>query len=493
MTTTPEPAAPTAPPSTHSTEAPGPHPERPGYRHRWVILYLVLAGEVVDLVDSTIVTIAAPTIRGELGGSPSTMQWYLAAYTLAFAVALVTCARLGDILGRKTMFIAGMAGFTCMSLLCGVAVSPEMLIGCRVLQGLFGAVMIPQGLALIKAAFPPAEISKAFTAFGPVMGLSAVLGPILAGVLLDANLFGTGWRMIFLVNIPVGVLALLGAARYMPQLRPSDHAQRLDPVGVGLLTVASAMLIYPLVQGHELGWPIWTFALMACSLLVFALFVLSERRSADPVIEPSLFRNRAFTGGLVVILTMFVAFTGFILVFNLFTQLGLGFGPLHAGLTMVPWSVGIAIGAGLSGAWLGPAYGRQVLHAGFLVVAAGLVGVWLTLQLCAGGVTAWDMVPALLVSGLGSGLIFAPMFDIILAGVGDREVGSASGLLTAFQQYGGAIGVAVVGTIFFELLPAHLFLGSMKAVSLIAAALFCVSFCSAFLLPKHARQDPGTT
>ncbi|MGH3472161.1 MAG: MFS transporter [Nocardioidaceae bacterium] len=460
-----------------------------GLPHRWIILFLVLAAEVVDLVDSTIVNIAAPSIRRELGGSDSTMQWFLAAYTLAFAIGLVTSARIGDIVGRKTMFLIGMGGFTCASLLSGLAMSPEMLIGTRTIQGLFGAVMIPQGLAIIKAAFPPKELGKAFTMFGPVMGLAAVLGPVIAGVLLNADLFGTGWRMIFLINVPVGVLAFVEAVRYLPTLRLPGQRVRLDPLGTVLITVACALLIYPLVQGHELGWPLWTFAMIAGSLLVLALFGLNERRSADPLIEPTLFRNRAFTGGLAVIMTMFVAMMGFILVFNLFTQLGLGYSPLRAGLAMVPWALGISIGAGLAGAWLGPKYGRKVLHGGLLVVSVAMVGVWYTVHSQGAGLTVWDLAPAMLVAGCGSGLVFAPMFDIILAGVNEREVGSASGVLNAFQQFGGALGVAVVGTLFFELLPHHLFVGSMEAVTITSMALFLVSFACAFLLPKYARPQ----
>ncbi len=460
-----------------------------GHPRRWIILFLVLAAEVVDLVDSTIVNIAGPTIQRELGGSDATLQWFLAAYTLAFAISLVTSARIGDIVGRKTMFLIGMAGFTTASLLCGLAVSPGMLIGCRAVQGLFGAVMIPQGLALIKAAFPPAEIGKAFSAFGPVMGLSAVLGPVIAGVLLSADLFGTGWRMIFLINVPIGVVAFFGAIAYLPQLRLPGKPARLDPLGVVLVTAASALLIYPLVEGHQLGWPLWIFAMMACSAVVFGLFARNERRSPDPMIEPSLFRNGAFTGGLAVILTMFVAMIGLMLCFNLYTQLGLGFTPLHAGLALVPWSLGIAIGAGLAGGWLGPKYGRRTLQAGLLIVVVGMALLWSTLELMDGSVGAWDLAPATLVAGIGSGLVFAPMFDIILAGVNDREVGSASGVLSAFQQFGGAIGVAVIGTIFFELIPAHVFTGSMEAVVLVCAALFLLSFGCSFLLPRFARRE----
>jgi EmrB/QacA subfamily drug resistance transporter len=461
----------------------------PLYRHRWIVLFLVLAAEVMDLVDATIVNIAAPSIRTELGGSASTMQWFLAAYTLAFAVALVTCGRLGDIFGRKAMFLTGAVGFTTASLICGVAQSPEMLIGSRVLQGLFGAVMIPQGLALIKAVFPPDEIGKAFAAFGPVMGLSAVAGPVVAGVLLDADLWSTGWRMIFFINLPLGIAAVVGAVRFMPTLRPDDRSARLDPLGTALLTAASAALIYPLVQGHDLGWPAWTFAMMAGALALFGLFFWNERRSADPIIEPTLFRNRGFTAGLAVITSFFVAMMGLMLVFNLYTQAGLHYSPLKAGLAFVPWSFGIAVGAAAAGGYFGPKYGRHVLHTGIAVLIVGMGAFWWTIDAHGLAATVWDFAPATFVAGLGCGAVFAPLFDIILADINEREVGSASGVLTAMQQFGGAIGVAVVGTLFFELLPTHAFVDSMKTVTWVSAALFALSFALAFLLPKRAREE----
>ncbi|HET6625479.1 MAG TPA: DHA2 family efflux MFS transporter permease subunit [Nocardioidaceae bacterium] len=476
---------------TTTTTSPGGGLERAaaGYPHRWKVLAVVLIADVMDLVDATVANLAGPSIREDLGGGQSTLQWVLAAYTLTFAVGLITSSRAGDLFGRRRLFLVGMVGFTVASLACGLAPSAGLLIASRVAQGFFGAVMIPQGLAMVKSAFPPDELQKAFIPFGPVMGLSAVLGPLLAGVLLDADLFGTGWRMVFLINIPVGVVAAVLAFRYLPEVEHRSSTVRLDPLGTVLLTVASAMLIYPLVQGHELDWPAWSFAMMAGSLVVFAGFVWNERRTAHPVIEPTLFRHRGFVAGLLFITAFFVAMTGFMLIFNLYVQIGLGYEPLHAGLVMSPWAIGIAIGAVLSGALLGPRFGRRVLHAGLVVLGIGLVGLWWTVGHFGLGISGWDFVPATLVAGVGTGLIFAPLFEIILADLSDDEAGTGSGLLNAVQQFAGAVGVAVLGTLFFELLPGAGFVDSMRTVIWVALGCYALTFATAFLLPKRARED----
>src|SRR4051794_5540416 len=201
-----------------------------GYQYRWMVMAVVIIADVMDLLDATIANLAGPSIRAELGGGASTLQWVLASYTMAFAIGLVVSARVGDLVGRRPMFIIGMAGFTAASLLSGLAPTVGLLIAARVLQGLFGAVMIPQGLAMVKQSFHPDDLQKAFIPFGPVMGLAAVLGPILAGVLLSADLFGTGWRMIFLINVPVGVVGTALSIRYLPETERNTTI-RLDVVG----------------------------------------------------------------------------------------------------------------------------------------------------------------------------------------------------------------------------------------------------------------------
>jgi EmrB/QacA subfamily drug resistance transporter len=469
------------------------------YRWRWAALFVILAAEVMDLLDALVTTIAGPSIQRDLGATETLIQWLGAGYILAMAVGLLTGGRLGDIFGRRRMFMLGAAGFVAASLMCALAQSPEVLIGARVLQGLFGAVMLPQGLGIIKEVFPPKEIGAAFGAFGPVMGLSAVGGPILAGYLVDADILGTGWRMIFLINLPLGLLALLGAAKFLPATR-LGKALRVDLPGVLIFSIAAAMLVYPLVQGRELGWPTWTFALMAGSMLVFLLFAWYEarrhRRGGDPLVVPSLFRKRAFTGGLIVGLAFFSAMIGLSLVFNLYIQIGLHYSPFKAGLSGTPQAVGMVIGFVAANAGLMEKLGRRLMHTGLAIMTVGVIVFALTLNAAGIGVTPWQLAPALAVCGLGMGLLMAPFFNTVLAGVEPHETGSASGALTAIQQLGGALGIAILGTLFFNNLhfgqfgPEQAsFASAMQLVLRLEIGLLALTFLATFLLPMKPLPE----
>jgi EmrB/QacA subfamily drug resistance transporter len=474
--------------------------EPPAYRWRWVALFVILAAEVMDLLDALVTTIAGPSIRRDLGGADSMIQWLGAGYTLAMAVGLITGGRLGDLYGRKRMFMIGAGGFAAMSALCAVSTNPTMLITARVLQGLFGAVMLPQGLGMIKEMFNPKEMAAAFGAFGPVMGLSAVGGPILAGWLVSADFFGSGWRMIFLINIPLGIAAVLGAAKFLPRSTTS-HASKIDLVGVLIMSASAFLIVYPLVQGRDLGWPAWTFVAMALSLVGFGGFYLHTRRvsarGGDPLVTPSLFTKRAFTGGLIAGMTFFSGLVGFGLVFSLYLQIGLGYSPLAAGLAGAPQAAGMVIGFIVASAGLTAKLGRRLLHVGLAVMVAGVAGFAVILHAAGtAGVGVWQLSPALAVTGFGMGLVMAPFFDIILAGVEPHEMGSASGTLQAVQQLGAALGIAVLGTVFFHVLrvgprgpvPVTVQHGMQWALW-IEAGLVAVTFAAAFLLPKRAREE----
>src|ERR1700742_1707940 len=259
---------------------------------RWVILALVLAAECMDLLDGTVVNVAAPTIRAQLHTSASGLQWIIGGYALAFAIGLITGGRLGDIYGRKRLFVIGALGFVAASVAAAFSVSSEMLIGCRMAQGFAAAMLIPQGLGIVRDVFAPGEQASAFAVFGPVIGLSAVLGPIIGGTLIAANALGSGWRLIFLVNLPLGLIAALGAARVMPESR-APRPPRLDIVGTLICAAGMGLLIYPLIQGREAGWPVWTYVMIAGSAAAFGTLVLWSRRmrgaGRDPLIEARIF------------------------------------------------------------------------------------------------------------------------------------------------------------------------------------------------------------
>jgi EmrB/QacA subfamily drug resistance transporter len=452
------------------------------------VLVVVVIADVMDLLDSTIANLAGPSIRADLGGSGTTLQWVLAAYTTTFAIGLVTSGRLGDLLGRRRLFLAGMVGFTLASLACGLAPGVAFLVTARAVQGLAGAVVIPQGLALVKVVFPPAQLRRALIPFGPIMGLATVAGPVLAGWLLALDLFGSQWRAIFLINVPIGIAAAALGWFVLPRRAGEDPSLRLDVAGVGLLTLASLLLIVPLVEGREYGWPGWSRLMLVGAVVALALFVVSERRSRHPVITPSLFRRRSFVVGLVVTGAFFASFTGFQLAFNLLLQLGLGWSPLDTGLALIPWALGLAVAIGLGGAVLAERLGRSCVQLGLAVGVLGLLGLWWTLAHVRGGLTAWTTTPALAVIGFGSGLVFVPLFDYVLGDAAADEVGSGSGMLNAVQQFAAALGFAALGTVFFARAEAGSVLAGAELVIAIAAALVGAFLVWALLGLRRAER-----
>jgi EmrB/QacA subfamily drug resistance transporter len=455
------------------------------------VLVVVFVADLMDMLDSTIANLAGPSIRADLGGDETTLQWVLAAYTVTFALGLVTAGRLGDLVGRRRMFLIGMAGFTLASLACGLAPGVGWLITARAVQGLFGSMMIPQGFALLTVVFPPDKLRQAFVPFGPIMGLASVGGPILAGWLLDVNVFGSEWRSIFLINVPIGIVAWLLGWRYLPRHTGEDRSTRLDVTGVTLLTLASALLIIPLVEGRELGWPTWSYVMMAGSSVALALFVVSERRSTHPVIAPSLFRKRSFVVGLVVVAGFFAAQNGFLLAFNLLLQLGLHWSPLDSGLALIPWALGSAVAVGLAGAVLVAKLGRATLQLGLGCAAVGLIALCWTIVVSHDHLTAMALTPALLAIGFGTGLVGVPIFEYVLGDSTPAEVGTGSGMLNAVQQFASAIGFAALGTVFFATANhggAGAYDEAGVLVSALAAALFLITLLLVGLLPKQPRS-----
>jgi EmrB/QacA subfamily drug resistance transporter len=456
---------------------------------RWFVFAVVIAANIMDLMDATIVNVAGPSIRAALGGGASTLQWLPAGYTLAFAVFLITGARLGDIFGRRRLFLIGSSGFTVMSAACSVAPSMGVLIVFRVLQGSFGALMIPQGFGMLKEVFAEDEMSKVFGAFGPMMGLSILAAPILAGALVEANLWGIGWRLVFLINVPIGIVAFAGAVRVLPRT-VAHPGIRLDTVGMVLIGAALTAIIYPLIQGRADSWPAWAFVSLGAGVVLLGTFVRWDRRSqGDPLIEPGLLSNRTYTSGILVALAFFGAFGGLLLCVSLFGQLGEHWSPIHAGLTLMAMVVGMIIGMGAGFALVGR-LGRRLLHLGVAIVAAGTVCLALTVT---GARTAstLDLAPGLFLIGVGAGSSIGQLFDFILAGVSMDQVGSASGVLEAVQQLSSALGVAVLGTIFFSAFGHHLPTHAIAITAWACLAPIAVTFLLLFKLPMHAREPQG--
>jgi EmrB/QacA subfamily drug resistance transporter len=465
------------------------------YRNRWLILAVVLAAECMDLIDSTVVNVAAPLISHDFHSSTTSLQWIVGGYPLAIAVGLILGGRLGDLVGRKTMFILGTSGFVVASTLCGLAPGAGVLIFARLLQGSFAAMMLPQGFGVLREVFPEDERQAAFAVFGPVIGLSAVFGPIIGGSLIDWNLFGSHWRLVFLVNVPIGIAAIAGAVKLLPPSLP-ERGTKLDLLGTALVTVFAVALVYPLIQGRELGWPWWTYASMVGGVAVLGLFALQQRHrervGVAPLVLPSIFSHRGYTAGLLFATIFFGGMGGTLLCSTLFLQIGQGFSPIHAALCTVPLPVGLIIGAGLSGGLLGPKFGRLVIQAGVAVAAAGWVLVVIALR-GQSTIGFLALLPGLLDAGIGLGLVVAPMFDTILASVTDPESGSASGVLNAGQQLATSIGVAVFGTIFFDtlsykVLGAH-FHRALSYTLQIEVGLSILMLLISPLLPRFARVE----
>ena len=481
-----------------------------GRKWRWVAFGTVVTAAVMDLLDSTIAQVAAPTIRTELGGSYAVIEWVTAAYALAMAVGLLTGGRLGDIFGRRRMLLTGMAGFVLASAACAAAQNAAELIGARAVQGLLGAVMLPQVFGLIRDMFAAHEMGKAFGVYGPVMGLSAMLGPIASGGLISLDVLGTGWRAIFAVNVPVGLAALALGFRTLPKAAHTDGTDgtdstdgtgrparggRLDLPGALLAGAAMFGLVFPLAQGRSLGWPAWLFAMMAGAVLALAGFgwyqVRRQRAGRDPLVEPSVFRHRPYLAGIVFSVVFTGSLGGIVMIFNVFLQNGLGFTPWHSAVTTAPWAAGAFVGSAIGGIAMAR-LGRRVLHAGLVVEAAGLAGVYAVLRMAGGGVSTVDLLAPMVIGGIGMGMVFVPLFDIVMAGVRPQEMGSASGVLQTVNSLGMSLGIAGIGAIFFALAGGHgqhvpVYLQAAEWTALATVVLLAGSFVIGFWLPRRAR------
>jgi len=451
----------------------------------WLTLLIVLIADGLDLIDATITNIAAPSIVADIGGGPALVKWLGAAYALALGSMLVLGGRLGDRYGQRRVFLVGMAGFTLASAAAGLALDPAVLIAARVVQGGFGALLIPQGMAIMTKTFSREALAKAFAAFGPMLGIFAVGGPILGGFLIDANLLGLGWRPVFLVNVVLGVLGLLLAVRVLPTV-PADRSARIDVVGSVLLAGAMFGLLFGLVEGSTDGWTAVPDLSLVVAAVLAAAFTRRQLTTAAPLITPSLFTHRGFTSGLVTGLLVFAAFNGLMYVISLYFQLGLGYSPLHAALSLLPLTAGIILGAGACMA-LVTRLGRTLVLAGLLASASGTGLLLLVVRTAGLGATWWQLALVTLLIGAGAGTCFGSIFDTALGDIAPDEAGAASGSLSAVQQIAAGVGSAAVTSVYFGHLATSQ--ASAMTVSLVVVlGITALCLLAVPLLPRKAAE-----
>lgn len=426
-----------------------------GVPGRWLILGIVLTAVFMQILDTTITLVAIPQIQRSLNASFGEIQLVVAGYALSFACVLITAGRLGDTYGRKKMFLLGMVGFTAMSGLCGAAPNALTLVLARFAQGLCSGLMLPQVLSIIQVSFPNRERPKAFAIYGAAFGLATVTGPILGGALIKLNAWNTDWRSIFYVNLPIGIIALILG---VPKIRESfaPKAQKLDIWGAVVVTVGVLLLVLPLVVGRDQGWPAWTYAMLAASAPVLLYFLwfearITKRPNTSPLVRTTLFRQRSFSVGLVLSLVFFAGLPAFFFTYYLTMQVGLAYSPVKAASASLAFAIPLAAGAGRSAAIV-KRIGTWILLVGVVLLLIGMAGVIATVHWAGAGLSGYDLLPAFVFGGAGTGLFLAPCINVILAGIRPEDAGAASGVLSTLQQIGSALGIAVIGIIFFGLL-----------------------------------------
>jgi EmrB/QacA subfamily drug resistance transporter len=427
-------------------------PARPRWTEsRWLPLPVVLAGTFMVVLDFFIVNVALPSMQSELGASDTAIEWVVAGYALTSAIFVITAGRLGDRFGRRRMFSIGLALFTLASAACGVAGTPFELVLARLLQGVGAALLTPNVLSIIGVLYSGADRVRALSVYGTVMGLAAVGGQLIGGALIAADPAGLGWRSCFLINLPIGIAALVLAPRVISESRQSV-APGLDKRGTLLATAALTAVVLPLLEGRQHGWPIWTWLSLALAPVLVAGFVVHQRRVArrggSPLIDMTLFGNRSFSAGLLTQLCFWEGQASFFVVLALYLQNGRGLHPLPAGLVFTILAAAY-VAASMRAPALTARYGRAVIAAGAVVLASGHALLLAAVADIGVSGSLFALVPGLVLVGAGMGLVLAPLASTILQSLEPERAGAASGMLTTMQNVGNAIGVAVTGVIFF--------------------------------------------
>ncbi|RIJ55207.1 MFS transporter [Clavibacter phaseoli] len=495
-------------------------------RRAWQALIVLLAGMFIALLDTTIVNVALPTIRTSLDASESTLSWIISGYALAFGLALIPAGRLGDRYGHKWVFVTGIALFTLASLACGVAQDDLQLVIARVVQGLAGGLFVPAVTAFIQLLFPPQARGKAFAIMGAVIGVSSALGPIVGGLIIQAAGEESGWRLVFFVNLPVGLATVIAAIFLLPSRQVAEEvagdvraqsgqqgggapakakapaASGVDLVGILLVSAGLVALLVPLIDGQDQGWPLWTYLSLAGGVVLLALFgaweVMQTRRSKGVLVPPHLFTHPAFTGGVILAMVYFAAFTSIFFTISILWQSGLGNSALESGLVSIPFAIGSIVGSSQSNR-LTNRLGRTVLVIGTALVSVGLVWLWLVLlNTAAADLTSWMLLVPLLLAGVGNGLFIAPNAQFIVATVDPAEAGAASGVIGTVQRVGSAVGIAVIGSVLFagvagagiqgpQMVPQAFTDASASAMG-VSAIFAVVAFALVFALPRRVSR-----
>jgi MFS family permease len=472
--TTARPAGPVADSGTGNTGRAGP---RPG-----LLLATILTGQFMALLDVFIVNVAASTIRTDLHASGSSLQLIIAGYTIAYAVLLITGARLGDLLGHRRLFVTGLAVFTIASLACGLAQSSGELIGFRFVQGTGSALMIPQVLSLLQLNFSGEARTRVMSVYAAVLSSGAALGQSVGGILVSADLFGTGWRPVFLVNVPIGAAMLVIAPRVLPEdvHRAPERRRGLDLPGLVVLAAAVTLFTVPLVLGQEEGWPVWGWVCMVLSAVLFGLFTVLEsrlaRRGGAPLVSGRVLRAPGMLRAVIVIMTTMAVNAGFLFAVALHLQSGLGFSALRTGLTFAVAAVSFGV-VGLNWSRLPLSWRPRLPMAGLLIAAVSFAGLGLALR--GGGEGGATPYVCLLALGGGLGLGFSPTLTQALATVAPRDAADASGLLATVTQLGQLVGVAALGALFLNRAAQPGTHPSAHAFAVTAAVLTAVSLAGA--------------
>jgi EmrB/QacA subfamily drug resistance transporter len=460
---------------------------------RWTALPVILVAAFMGLFDVFVVNVAAPSIQHDIHTTSSDLQLVIGGYAFAYAAFLITGGRLGDRYSYRRLFIGGMAVFTLASAACGLAGTPAALIIARVAQGFGAALMVPQVLALVTALFPPAERHRALAWFGVTVGVGAIAGQVLGGALVQVDLFGWAWRTIFFVNVPIGIVTIVLAARLLPTNRSSARPQ-IDFAGVLGVTGALALALVPLTLGRSQGWPWWLIAPLAAAPPLFALVARYEaglaRRGGQPVLDLSLFAARSFSAGLVVNIGVFAYFGSILLGLTLFLQLGLGLSALDAGLSFAPLGVAFAATSLLTRPLIAR-YGAGVVSVGLLVALAALAGQFLDIHFSGTATDAVRLAPLFFAIGVGNGCVIPALIGTSLTDVAPQKAGAAAGTLATGQQFATAAGVAVLSEIFFAALGhspgKHDYLRAIQYVLILDASLVAACFLASLFLPRPRR------